>query len=446
MRRLPQCLCSCPRHTNVTCTAMSEISPAQHIIKAEGISYTPPLSPLPAPGSVAQPGSARAQPSPRLSMAPEEAGRIPLNLAAHPFVWSKDDVAQWLRWAEEEFSLRAVDSGQFEMNGKALCLLTKDDFRYRSASAGDVLYELLQRILTKSKCQPWSTLQLCFTDSSPQPSQRFIVLKDSPVGTPRPSPQHRAASNGTGGGGGDAAGAAGAAGAAAGATGETPRASPDDAVTRAPPQPSSHRDGNCRPVAVSPPRPDPHPLQLHLHQNHHHQQQQLYQQQHHYQQQQQQRLLGPVHAVRFAGAGSEEQPLNLSHQPQEASSSDQPIGRIADCRLLWDYVYHLLSDYRYESYIRWEDRELRVFRIVEPNGLAKLWGMHKNRVNMTYEKMSRALRHYYKLNIIKKEPGQKLLFRFLKSPEEIVQSKTDKLERMEACEADGAAFKDEGDW
>lgn len=31
---------------------------------------------------------------------------------------------------------------------------------------------------------------------------------------------------------------------------------------------------------------------------------------------------------------------------------------------------------------------------------------------MTYEKMSRALRHYYKLNIIKKEPGQRLLFRY----------------------------------
>lgn len=35
----------------------------------------------------------------------------------------------------------------------------------------------------------------------------------------------------------------------------------------------------------------------------------------------------------------------------------------------------------------------------------------QNRMNMTYEKMSRALRHYYKLNIIKREPGQKLLFR-----------------------------------
>lgn len=37
----------------------------------------------------------------------------------------------------------------------------------------------------------------------------------------------------------------------------------------------------------------------------------------------------------------------------------------------------------------------------------------QNRENMTYEKMSRALRHYYKLNIIKKERGQKLLFRSL---------------------------------
>lgn len=35
----------------------------------------------------------------------------------------------------------------------------------------------------------------------------------------------------------------------------------------------------------------------------------------------------------------------------------------------------------------------------------------QNRANMTYEKMSRALRQYYKLNIIRKEPGQKFLFR-----------------------------------
>lgn len=48
-----------------------------------------------------------------------------------------------------------------------------------------------------------------------------------------------------------------------------------------------------------------------------------------------------------------------------------------DCRLLWDYVYQLLSDSRYENFIRWEDKESKIFRIVDPNGLARLWGNHK---------------------------------------------------------------------
>ncbi|XP_030651974.1 transcription factor ETV7 isoform X3 [Nomascus leucogenys] len=117
-------------------------------------------------------------------------------------------------------------------------------------------------------------------------------------------------------------------------------------------------------------------------------------------------------------------------------------GRIADCRLLWDYVYQLLLDTRYESYIKWEDKDAKIFRVVDPNGLARLWGNHKNRVNMTYEKMSRALRHYYKLNIIKKEPGQKLLFRFLKTPGKMVQDKDSHLEPLESQEQDRMEFKD----
>ncbi|KAM6370431.1 transcription factor ETV7 isoform 2-T2 [Pluvialis apricaria] len=135
--------------------------------------------------------------------------------------------------------------------------------------------------------------------------------------------------------------------------------------------------------------------------------------------------------------------LNLSHPSWEGSCRADAIcsfptvpsapadGKIADCRLLWDYVYQLLSDSRYEPYIKWEDKEAKVFRVVNPNGLAQLWGNHKNRMNMTYEKMSRALRHYYKLNIIKKEPGQKLLFRFLKTPGEIIHEKSSKLEQLE---------------
>lgn len=64
-----------------------------------------------------------------------------------PVYWSREDVAQWLRWAEKEFSLRPIESSTFEMNGKALLLLTKEDFRYRSPHSGeDCLQKLsLQR-------------------------------------------------------------------------------------------------------------------------------------------------------------------------------------------------------------------------------------------------------------------------------------------------------------
>lgn len=48
-----------------------------------------------------------------------------------------------------------------------------------------------------------------------------------------------------------------------------------------------------------------------------------------------------------------------------------------DCKLLWDYVYQLLSDSRYATFIRWEDPDAMIFRVVDPNGLARLWGNHK---------------------------------------------------------------------
>lgn len=66
----------------------------------------------------------------------------------------------------------------------------------------------------------------------------------------------------------------------------------------------------------------------------------------------------------------------LSSQLQESTLS-APLCSIADCRLLWDYVYQLLSDTRYEPYIKWEDKNAKIFRVVDPNGLARLWGNHK---------------------------------------------------------------------
>lgn len=65
----------------------------------------------------------------------------------------------------------------------------------------------------------------------------------------------------------------------------------------------------------------------------------------------------------------------------------------------------------------------------------------QNRVNMTYEKMSRALRHYYKLNIIRKEPGQKLLFRFLKLPGKPAGDQGSRPEQLQSREQGQAGFQ-----
>ncbi|KAE8622824.1 hypothetical protein XENTR_v10005405 [Xenopus tropicalis] len=77
--------------------------------------------------------------------------KVPGSLRIHPSLWSKDDVIQWLRWAEKECSLRRTDDKKFVMNGRALCILTKEDFKKRSPSSGDVLYELLRHIKTHRK-------------------------------------------------------------------------------------------------------------------------------------------------------------------------------------------------------------------------------------------------------------------------------------------------------
>lgn len=80
-----------------------------------------------------------------------------------------------------------------------------------------------------------------------------------------------------------------------------------------------------------------------------------------------------------------------------------------DGRLLWDFLQQLLNDpaQRYGNFIAWKCRETGVFKIVDPAGLAKLWGIQKNHLSMNYDKMSRALRYYYRVNILRKVQGER---------------------------------------
>jgi hypothetical protein len=45
-----------------------------------------------------------------------------------------------------------------------------------------------------------------------------------------------------------------------------------------------------------------------------------------------------------------------------------------DCRILWEFLYILLEDSKYESIIHWENREKMIFRIGQADKLAALWG------------------------------------------------------------------------
>lgn len=66
---------------------------------------------------------------------------------ADPRRWSREDVTRWLQWTSEMFNLGSVRPDRFQMNGKALCLMTMDMFLYRVPEGGNILYQDFQRRL-----------------------------------------------------------------------------------------------------------------------------------------------------------------------------------------------------------------------------------------------------------------------------------------------------------
>lgn len=85
---------------------------------------------------------------------------------------------------------------------------------------------------------------------------------------------------------------------------------------------------------------------------------------------------------------------------------------------LWQFLYALLSDPQYKELIEWTSNvKEREFRLHEPESIAIWWGDHKNKRNMSYDKLSRSLRYYYDKGIIRKINGQRYVYRFCVAPE-----------------------------
>lgn len=52
-----------------------------------------------------------------------------LFLAKHPQQWTKEEVAVWLRWCGEEYSIDAVPADKFDMNGKKHFVFNSANFK-----------------------------------------------------------------------------------------------------------------------------------------------------------------------------------------------------------------------------------------------------------------------------------------------------------------------------
>ncbi|XP_072292025.1 ETS homologous factor [Eucyclogobius newberryi] len=80
---------------------------------------------------------------------------------------------------------------------------------------------------------------------------------------------------------------------------------------------------------------------------------------------------------------------------------------------LWEFIRDiLLHPERNPGLIKWEDRTEGVFRFLKSEAVAQLWGRKKNNSSMTYEKLSRAMRYYYKREILERVDGRRLVYKF----------------------------------
>ena len=110
-------------------------------------------------------------------------------------------------------------------------------------------------------------------------------------------------------------------------------------------------------------------------------------------------------------------PLSQSSPRQNMSCSSESISS-GPCFTgsgpiqLWQFLLELLTDKTCQSFIAWTGDGWE-FKMIDPDEVARRWGIRKNKPKMNYEKLSRGLRYYYDKNIILKTAGKRYIYRFV---------------------------------
>ena len=247
--------------------------------------------------------------------------------------------------------------------GKALCFLSKNDLAERCSGAGDVIHNILQMLLRESSSQfPTSPLTPrppgLMTPTSPSPFHGHWPILNSSASETFPNLSHLISQTNS--------------------VTLSPAPSLDSASGGSPKREAANGPMYLPPhLHITTPQ-NPTPATNGLHSN------------------------GSSHSDSedSMAASPVAPPTPTSKAPPSPSavptSSKEENGESPSTngRLLWDFLQQLLNDpgQRYTSYIQWKNKETGVFKIADPAGLARLWGIQKNHLSMNYDKMSRALR------------------------------------------------------
>lgn len=86
---------------------------------------------------------------------------------------------------------------------------------------------------------------------------------------------------------------------------------------------------------------------------------------------------------------------------------------------LWQFLLDILTDFAYKEIIQWDGFEGE-FKLLDPEQVAQLWGVRKNKPYMNYEKLSRALRYYYDGDMIAKVQGKRFVYKFICNLQQLI--------------------------